>query len=149
MNQRKMYHEVKEITTGWDVVTRHFRANVVQFSRAVARASSSQLRVIAGHAEGEADSQRRRLQRFVKREYDMAAIFKAWTQRLVSMLGLKDLTLIVDETKAHVGGGSLPRLEIARLASRGGGLHLPTTVGTLVDTPQYRLCVAVSVGRLV
>jgi len=80
-------------------MSRHFRENVVVFSRAVVRAESSQIRKIAGMAEGQADSQRRRLQRFVKQEQDMPNFFKNWTRSVVKAVGERSVVLVVDESK--------------------------------------------------
>lgn len=99
MNLRKMYHWVKETTSEWEGFTRHFKANVEVFSRAVARARSSHLRAIAGYAGGNADSQRRRLQRFVKHPHVLTEFFRQWSQAIVQLVGQAKVTLIVDETK--------------------------------------------------
>jgi len=80
-------------------MSRHFRENVVVFSRAVVRAESSQIRKIAGMAEGQADSQRRRLQRFVKQEQDLPNFFKNWTRSVVKAVGERSVVLVVDESK--------------------------------------------------
>ena len=99
MNLRKMYHWVKEMTSEWEGFTRHFKANVEVFSRAVARARSSHIRAIAGYAGGNADSQRRRLQRFVKHPHVLTEFFRQWSQAIVKLTGQAKVTLIVDETK--------------------------------------------------
>lgn len=99
MNLRKLYQWVGEVSKGWQGVTRHFRENVQVFSRAVVRAQSSQIRKIAGVSGGRADSQRRRLQRFIAQEQPMKAFVAGWTHSLVKELNLDTLVLIVDETK--------------------------------------------------
>ena len=99
MNPRKLYQWVVKTSKGWEGVSRHFQENVRVFSRAVVRCESSQLRKIAGMAGGQADSQRRRLQRFVAQEQPMASFFKNWTQSMVAELRQKQITLVVDETK--------------------------------------------------
>jgi hypothetical protein len=99
MNLRKLYQWVKHISKSWQGVTSHFRENVQVFSRAVVRAESSQIRKIAGVSGGRADSQRRRLQRFVQREQPMKAFFQNWTRSVVRAIGQRQIVLVVDETK--------------------------------------------------
>lgn len=99
MNPRKLYQWVAKTSKGWEGVSRHFQENVTVFSRAVVRCQSSQIRKIAGVAGGRADSQRRRLQRFVRQEQPLATFFKNWTESIVSELGTQQVTLVVDETK--------------------------------------------------
>jgi Transposase DDE domain len=99
MNLRKLYQWVKVVSKDWQGLTRHFRENVRVFSRAVVYSQSSQIRRIAGYAGACADSQRRRLQRFVARAQPMEAFFKAWTQTVVKQTKPKTLVLVVDETK--------------------------------------------------
>jgi hypothetical protein len=65
----------------------------------VVRAESSQIRKIAGASGGRAESQRRRLQRFLKEEQKLELFFRYWTKSLVEKLKLKELILVVDETK--------------------------------------------------
>jgi hypothetical protein len=105
MNLRKLYQWVGKASKEWGGVNRHFRANVQVFSRAVVRAQSSQLRKIAGATEGRADSQRRRLQRFMQKPQPMKAFFAGWTSSVVKTLKQSQLVLVVDETKlkAHLG----------------------------------------------
>ena len=105
MNQRKLYQWVQKISKGWSGVSRHFKANAVVFSRAVVRAESSQLRKIAGMAGGRAESQRRRLQRFVAQDQPLSEFFKNWTSSVVQALGTKQLVLVVDETKLKASFG--------------------------------------------
>lgn len=99
MNQRKLYQWVEKISKGWEGVSRHFQENVVVFSRAVVRAESSHIRKLAGMAGGQADSQRRRLQRFVAQDQPLPTFFKNWTGSVVKALGQKTVVLVVDETK--------------------------------------------------
>jgi hypothetical protein len=99
MNPKQLYHWVRHMSKTWSGVTRHFRENVCVFSRAVVRAQSSQLRKIAGCAGGKADSQRRRLQRFVKGQQPLTAFFQAWTRSVVTAFKLGSVVLVVDETK--------------------------------------------------
>jgi hypothetical protein len=99
MNQRKLYQWVRKTSKGWEGVSRHFRENVVVFSRAVVCAESSQIRKIAGMAGGQADSQRRRLQRFVKQEHDLGGFFKNWTRSVMKAVGKQSVVLVVDESK--------------------------------------------------
>jgi len=99
MNLRKLYQWVGKSSKQWNGVTRHFRENVKVFSRAVVRAQSSQVRKIAGAAGGKADSQRRRLQRFIKQEQPLAAFFANWTRSVVQAAKGKRVVLVVDETK--------------------------------------------------
>jgi len=99
MNRRKLYQWVRKTSKGWEGVSRHFRENVAVFSRAVVCAESSQIRKIAGMAGGQADSQRRRLQRFVKQEQDLPNFFKNWTRSVVKAVGQRSVVLVVDESK--------------------------------------------------
>lgn len=80
-------------------MSRHFRENVAVYSRAVVCAESSQIRKIAGMAGGQADSRRRRLQRFVKQEQDLGTFFKNWTRSVVKAVGSRSVVLVVDESK--------------------------------------------------
>lgn len=66
MKPRQRYQWVGKTSKEWAGLTRHFRENVQECSRAGVRAQSSQIRKIAGVAKGRADSQRRRVQRFVQ-----------------------------------------------------------------------------------
>ncbi len=68
------------------------------FSRGVARSQSSQIQD-CGVCTGVADSQRRRLQRFVQRPVDVEAFFRLWTASIVRRLKTKTIVLVVDETK--------------------------------------------------
>lgn len=99
MSLRRLYQWVKKTSKGWQGVTRHFRENVSVFSRGVVRAESSQIRKIAGASGGRADSQRRRLQRFIAQQQPMQAFFQSWTSSVVKMLKTRTLVLVVDETK--------------------------------------------------
>ncbi|GIL13337.1 MAG: hypothetical protein BroJett038_20570 [Chloroflexota bacterium] len=99
MNLRKLYQWVKKTSKRWDGVTRHFRENVQVFSRGVVRAESSQIRKIAGASGGRADSQRRRLQRFVAQQQPMGAFFQGWTRSVVKQMKQRTVVLVVDETK--------------------------------------------------
>jgi hypothetical protein len=99
MSLRQLYHWVSKTSKTWSGVSRHFRETVRVFSRAVVRAQSSQLRTIAGCAEGKADSQRRRLQRFVQHEQPLPRFFENWTRSVVSQVRPQRVVLIVDETK--------------------------------------------------
>lgn len=96
---RQLYQWVRRESKKWQGLSRHCRENIVVFSRAVARAGSSQLRRIAGCAGGRADSQRRRLQRFVKQEQPLRAFFEGWTRSVLVRLKQKTVVLVVDETK--------------------------------------------------
>src|SRR3954469_8444649 len=99
MNSRQVYQWVKRESKCWVEVNRHFRGNVVTFSRGVAASQSSQLRKISGCVGGRADSQRRRLQRFVAQQVSLNGFFVAWTRSVVKALGKGELVLAVDETK--------------------------------------------------
>ena len=99
MNLRKLYQWVKVNSKQWTGVSRHFRANVQVFSRAVVLAQSSQVRKLAGMAGGRADSQRRRLQRFLAQRQPLNAFFSDWTRSVVKQLKSDRLVLVVDETK--------------------------------------------------
>lgn len=99
MNLRKLYHWLEKTSKSWDSVTRHFRETVLVLSMAVIKAQSSQIRKIAGMAGGKAESQRRRIQRFISRDHDLGVFFKEWTGSVMKHLKQKTVTLIVDETK--------------------------------------------------
>jgi len=99
MNSRQLYQWVKKSSKKWTGVSRHFRENVVVFSRGVVVAQSSHIRKIAGYVEGNRDSQRRRLQRFLAVEKENQAFFPAWTSSVVKALKTRQVILVVDETK--------------------------------------------------
>jgi len=99
MNSRKLYRWIKRESKKWGRVNRHFRENVVMFSRGAGLACSSQLRKIAGCVAGNAESNRRRLQRFVNREVDLAGFFAEWSGTLVKAVQQQEVVLVVDETK--------------------------------------------------
>lgn len=99
MNQRQLYQWVGKVSKSWQGVSRHFRENVRVFSRAVVVAQSSQIRKIAGAAAGRADSQRRRLQRFMKQDQPMAVFFANWSRSVLKALKQRQVVLVVDETK--------------------------------------------------
>lgn len=99
MNQRRLYQWVRKISKQWTGFSRHFRENVVVFSRGVAQSQSSHIRKIAGCVPGQAESQRRRLQRFVTRPIAMDQFFAVWTKSLLKTLPSSEVVLAVDETK--------------------------------------------------
>lgn len=99
MSLRKLYQWVGKTSKEWSGVTRHFRENVRVFSRAVTVAQSSQVRKVAGAAGGRADSQRRRLQRFMERRQPLEAFFAGWTRSVVKAVKTRRVVLVVDETK--------------------------------------------------
>ena len=99
MNSKELYQWVEMSSKDWQGFSRHFRENLAVFSRGVVRAQSSQIRKIAGASGGRAESQRRRLQRFLKQEQNLRLFFANWTQLLIKRLKLKELVLVVDETK--------------------------------------------------
>ena len=99
MSLRKLYQWLRASSKDWDGVTRHFRENVRVFSRAVVVAQSSQIRKIAGATSGQADSQRRRLQRFIQHKQPMGAFFANWTRSVLKTLRQRQVVLVVDETK--------------------------------------------------
>jgi Transposase DDE domain len=104
MNLRQLYRWVGGVSKDWEGVTQHFRENVGHFSRGVVRSGSSQLRKIAGMVEGKADSQRRRLQRFVQRAQPLEHFFGQWTGSVLGELALvqgQPIVLVVDETKVE------------------------------------------------
>lgn len=99
MNLRQLYQWVKKSSKQWDGVNRHFRENVVVFSRGVARTQSSHIRKIASGVEGQPDHQRRRLQRFLSAQTPLDGFFRGWTGSVVRALPAAPLVLVVDETK--------------------------------------------------
>lgn len=105
MSLRQLYQWVEKTSKEWQGVTRHFRANVSVFSRGVVRTGSSQIRTIAGASGGRAESQRRRLQRFLAHPQPMSAFFQSWTRSVVKHLKPQTLVLVVDETKVNATFG--------------------------------------------
>lgn len=105
MSLKKLYQWVKQTSKTWKGVSRHFRENVQVFSRGVVRAQSSQIRRIAGASGGRADSQRRRLQRFIAQPQPLAAFFSGWTGSVIKTLKQRQVVLVVDETKLHAAFG--------------------------------------------
>lgn len=105
MSLRRLYQWVGKTSKQWTGVNRHFRANVQVFSRGVVQSQSSQIRRIAGRSGGRAESQRRRLQRFMAQEQPMEAFFEAWTRSVVGMLKQRQVVLVVDETKLKAALG--------------------------------------------
>jgi Transposase DDE domain len=105
MSLRKLYQWVGKTSKEWTGVTRHFRENVRVFSRAVVLAQSSQVRKLAGAAGGRAESQRRRLQRFMKQAQPMQAFFAAWTRSVLKAAKPQRVVLVVDETKLKAALG--------------------------------------------
>jgi len=100
MNPQRLYQWVKKTSKSWTGLTRHAQKNIEVFSRGVVLAESSHVRQIASHVPGLADSQRRRLQRFLKRELPMEVFFAQWTRSVVGeMKRRRTLVMIVDETK--------------------------------------------------
>jgi len=99
MDPKQLYRWVEESSKSWEGTTRHFKAAVVAFSQGVVKAKSSRLRTVAGCVTGQTESQRRRLQRFVKREQPLEVFFEGWTRSVVHQMGGKRIVLIVDETK--------------------------------------------------
>ena len=96
---RKLYQWVKRESKSWTGLTRHCREAIGVFSRGVARVGSSQLWKIAGASGGRAESQRRRMQRFVKKEQPMGEFFGVWSRSVVRRLKKKRVVVVVDETK--------------------------------------------------
>ncbi len=101
MNRQPLYQWLSETSKEWQGCTRHFQENVRHFSEGVARACHSQIRKIAGCVSGEAESQRRRLQRFVSREIELEEWFGEWTKSVVKRVAPDKVTLVVDETKVE------------------------------------------------
>ena len=99
MNSKQLYQWVETSSKDWHGFTRHFRENMRVFSQGVVRAQSSQIRKIAGATVGRAESQRRRLQRFLQQEHKLKLFFQYWTKTLLASLKLKEMVLVVDETK--------------------------------------------------
>lgn len=105
MNPRKLYQWVGKTSKEWTGVTRHFRERVRVFSRSVVLSQSSQVRKMAGASEGRAESQRRRLQRFLQQPQPMKAFVAGWTRSIVKALKHKTVVLVVDETKLKAALG--------------------------------------------
>lgn len=105
MSPKKLYQWIGRTSKAWRGTTRHFRANVRIFSRGVVLAQSSQLRKVASCVGGNADSQRRRLQRFVGQTGPLEAFFRGWTRSVWQVVHPKQIVLIVDETKLKAEWG--------------------------------------------
>lgn len=133
MNQRRLYQWVSKVSKSWQGFSRHFRENVVVFSRGIGRAQSSQIRRIAGCVEGKADSQRRRLQRFLKQELCMEVFFREWSRSVVKELKSKQITLIVDETKLKAKFGAM----VVGVAIEGRCIPLAWRIYTANDSTRY------------
>lgn len=133
MNRNQLYQWLSETSKEWQGVTRHFQENVRRFSEGVARARSSQVRKIAGCVSGETESQRRRLQRFVKREIDMTCWFGEWTQSVVKTLAPAEIVLAVDETKLEDRFGVM----VVALAHRGRCIPLAWRIYIANDEAAY------------
>lgn len=105
MNLRQLYQWVKKSSKKWSEVNRHFRENIVVFSRGVVRAHSSHIRAIAGCAGGKSDSQRRRLQRFISQAHPIEDFFRDWTRTVWRSVKQRPVVLVVDETKLKANFG--------------------------------------------
>lgn len=105
MNRRRLYRWAKEAVKGWTSGSRHQRENVGIMSRGVVSGQSSHLRDIAGGAGGKADSQLKRLKRFLVSSMDWRGYFAGWTRYVVKAFKLKQVVLIVDETKLNARFG--------------------------------------------
>lgn len=105
MNLRTLYHWVKRSSKDWEGTTRHFKRAVIEFSRGVVLARSSQIRKVAGCVGGKPESQRRRLQRFIGRELPLETFFSGWTRSVIRATRPKQIVLIVDETKLQAEWG--------------------------------------------
>jgi len=105
----------------------------VVFSRAAAYAQSSQLRRIAGCAPGQADSQRRRLQRFVKTAHPLGLFFQGWTRSVARALAGEELVVVVDETKLKDKVGIM----LAGVVYQGRCIPLAWRVYRANDTTAY------------
>jgi hypothetical protein len=105
MNSKRLYQWVERMSKDWSGFSRHFKKSLAVFSRAVVRAESSQIRKIAGMSGGRAESQRRRLQRFLKQQQNLSLFFALWTKTLLKELKLKEVVLVVDETKLKAKWG--------------------------------------------
>lgn len=99
MNRKQLYQWVDKTSKEWAGFTDHFQENVAHFSRGVVRAQASHVRKIAGCVAGVAESQRRRLQRFLGKEVAMEGWFGQWTQSILNTFAVDELVLVVDETK--------------------------------------------------
>jgi hypothetical protein len=102
MNQRRLYRFGARFSKRLKGTTRHFRENVRVFSRAVVLARSSQVRRIAAASGGRADSQRRRLQRFVAQAQPMRLFFVYWVRQVLELAPSRTVVLVVDDTT--IGG---------------------------------------------
>jgi hypothetical protein len=141
MSLRKRYQWVKQTIKHWEGVSRHFRANVEVFSRGVVRAQSSHVRKIAGVSGGRADSQRRRLQRFLAAPQPINSFFQHWTRSVVETLKQRRIVLVVDETKLKATFGVM----VVGQAGQGGLSSRHTGAG--VSRPRHRHLAAADAGH--
>lgn len=102
MNQRQLYRFGARFSKRLKGTTRHFGENVRIFSRGVVLARSSQVRKIAAASGGRADSQRRRLQRFVAQEQPLERFFVSWSRHVLGQVKTRSVVLVVDDTT--IGG---------------------------------------------
>jgi hypothetical protein len=105
MNPRRLYQWVKGTSKTWTGLTRHGQKNIEVFSRGVVVSQSSCVRRIASHVGGQPDSQRRRLQRFLGREFDLEVFFEQWTRSVLAEAKPRQVVLVVDETKLKASWG--------------------------------------------
>ena len=133
MTTRKLYQWVKQTSKSWTDFTAYFQENVTVFSRGVVLSQSSHIRKIASAVSGRPDSQRRRLQRFVKQDHDMNRYFSHWTKSIVNTLRLKDVVLIIDETKLKARFGVM----VVALAIEGRSIPLAWRIYHANDATAY------------
>jgi len=102
MNKQLLYQWRGQISKHLGSMNVWQKENVALFSLGIIEAKSSQQRQIAEQLSevGEADSVKRRLQRFLANDnIEMDAFFKEWTQWVAAACEQDSYTLLVDETK--------------------------------------------------
>src|SRR6185295_132998 len=102
MNQNLLYQWQERIGKHLPSLSKWQMQNVALFSLGVIQSRSSQQRLIAEYlvSQGEVDSLKRRLQRFLANEQvEMEPFFKEWTSWVSQACEQRTYTLLVDETK--------------------------------------------------
>jgi hypothetical protein len=99
VNRRQLYQRVMKGAMALGGVSRHQRENIKRMSVGVVLSQKCQERQIARRLRGEPDSQRKRVQRYLKSELEWAAYTAAWTSWVVQQSKSQIIQLVVDETK--------------------------------------------------
>jgi hypothetical protein len=104
MNAKIVYQWEQEIAAHLPSLNQWQAANVALMSYGIMKAEGCQQQKVARQMRGRerVDSAARRLRRFLSnRGLDVATFFEDWVRWVVSQVGEKTVTLLVDETKLH------------------------------------------------